>query len=253
LPGMLFHMMVYARTGEPAILATLNDVAPITGCVTWPDTHEKSRFDRLAEFLADNGGGDILSGMENHLAVDEAMHGPRSPIYPHMQDITTRLDDMYPQDAGDERHSSLAELVVETSLDGVVSEQEKGLIAQIQRSQSDLDTDRIAHLFSSFFKRGKELFLRSFELLKNGSPYSTSSMDSLAASWLDIHEEAMRNLSEIAPHETFVPFYEYIMGWFTDPARMETLRQFENGAKASLTKQYERLRSLDFCCTRSAG
>jgi hypothetical protein len=66
--------------------------------------------------------------MENHLAVDEAMHGPRSPIYPHMQDITTRLDDMYPQDAGDERHSSLAELVVETSLDGVVSEQEKGLI-----------------------------------------------------------------------------------------------------------------------------
>lgn len=243
-------MMVYAGTGKPPILATLNDVAPITGCVTWPDTHEKSRFDRLAEFLAGNGADDILAGMDNHLAVDEAMHGPHSPIYPHMLDINRKLDELYPQHAGDRSHSSLAELVVETSLDGVVSEQEKGLIRQIQRSQSDLDTDRIAHLFSSFFRRAKGLFVQSFELLKNGSPYSTSSMDSLAESWMDIHDEAMRNLSKIAPQETFVPFYEYIMGWFTDPARMETLRQFEKDAKAALARQYEWLRSLDFRGTR---
>jgi hypothetical protein len=257
---MLFHMMIYARTGGPPILAALNDVAPISGCVRWKDTHENPEYDRLVDFLASEGARDLVAAMESHLAVDEAMHGPQSPIYAHMLDIANMLDIWHtqghsfgsPDRAGDliltqeEGHGKLAELVVETSLDGIVAERDSAVFNLIERSQQDLDVERISLLFARFFHRERQSFRRCFTLLRSRSPHDMSSIDGLARSFLSIYEDALVNLAKLVPPEPSAPFYQYMRFWFTDPDRMEILRELERRAKADLTEGYETLRGLDF-------
>ena len=253
MPGMLFHMMIYARMGGPPILATLNDIAPIAGCVRWQDTHERPNYDKLALFLVREGASDIVSAMDIHLAVDDAMHGPRSPIYPHMLDITSMLNALDPHLTSDsaEGHARLAELVVETSLDGLVANWESPLFDLIKDSQRYLDIERLSLLFADFFHRDRQLFRWCFSLLHSQSPHTTSSMDGLAESFLSLYEETSANMAGLTPPEPSASFYAYMRIWFTDPRRMQILRKLEKRAKEYLVKDYEALRNLDFPDKRS--
>jgi len=251
-------MMIYARGGGSPVLATLNDIAPITGCVRWQDTHERTNYEELARFLSHEGANDLVSGMDSHLAVDEAMHGPHSPIYPNMQDISDVLGelDRLPRTSnlgiqpGNEGHARLAELVVETSLDGVVAESEPSLLDLIEFSRRQLDVDRIALLFARFFGRDGKSFRRCFDLLHSHSAYAASSIDGLAQSFLDLYEETSTNLARLLPPEPSARFYPYMKEWFTDPARMAILRQLEKRARPRLAEAYEGLKVLDFPAIR---
>ena len=148
--------------------------------------------------------------------------------------------------AEDDTHARLAELVVETSLDGIVAERDSAIFGLIERSQQDLDLERISLLFARFFGRGRQRFRQCFDLLRSRNPYATSSIDDLASSFLAIYDSTMANLARLEPPEPSAQFNECMKLWFTDSGRMDILRQLEKKAKASLVERYETLRALGF-------
>lgn len=246
MPGMIFHVMVYARAGGSPILAALNDAAGITGCVRWRETHDREVFKQFSDYLLRNKCQDIYKAMENHLMVDEAMHGPGSPLYHYMVDVKGKLNKIEALYTLEENHARLAELVVETSLDGIVKEKNEGLFHIIEQSQKDLDLERISYLFSDFFKRDKEKFRQELSFLKEIDFKSIASVDGIAKAWLATYKSAMRNLSQIESPQVFKPWYDYLAQCFTNLGRMERLRQLEEESKLELRKNYELLTNLDF-------
>lgn len=246
MPGMIFHMMVNARTGDKPILAVLNDAVGITGCLRWDQTHDREVFRQLSGYLLEKGAGDIYEGMENHLRVDEAMHGPRSPVYLCMVDVEEKLRKEVSLHTSDEIYARMAELITETGLDGVVKEKNQELFDIIEQSQRELDLERISRLFAAFYRIDERKLREGLEFLKEVDFRKVACIDGLAEGWFSTYEAAMRNLSEFEPPEVFRPWYDYLFRCFTDPERMERLRKLEEGIKPGLLGIYELSIKLDF-------
>ena len=246
MPGMIFHLMVYAKEENSPILAVLNDAVGITGCVRWRETHDREVFKQLSNYLLRNKCPDIYKAMENHLMVDEAMHGPKSPLYPYMVEVKEKLNRIEALYTSEENHARLAELIVEISLDAVVKEKNEDLFPIIEQSQKDLDLERIAYLFSDFFKKDMERLRQGLSFLKEVNFRDIASIEGMAKAWLGTYESAMRNLSEFESPQVFKPWYDYLTQCFTNPEKMEKLRQLEEESKAELRKNYKLLTSLDF-------
>jgi hypothetical protein len=240
MPGMIYHMMIYAKTGKSPALAALNDVAAITGCVMWYETHDRTILEQFSHFLLKNNAEDVCEAMQNHLHVDESMHGPGSPLYPEIAHVGEELSGKEALHAADhEHHARLAELIVETSLDAVASGRNGSLLDMIAESQQGLNIERLSCLFADFFGRDREMFLRGLNLLKIIDPRSITSIDGIAGPWLAIRRSAMANLSHLQPEETFKPWYEYLTRCFSTDGIMNTLRRLESGVKIKLESQYE--------------
>jgi hypothetical protein len=240
MPGMIYHMMIYATTGKSPALAALNDAAAIAGCVRWDETHDRRILEQFSHFLHKNNAEDVCEAMQNHLHVDESMHGPGSPLYPqiaHVGEELTGIESFHT--THHEHHAKLAELIVETSLDAVASERNGSLLDMVAESQQGLDLERVSCLFAEFFRRDRGMFLQGFNLLKVVDPRSITSIDGIARSWLAIRRSAMANLSHLEPDEAFKPWYEYLTRCFSTDQTMKTLRRLERGTKIKLESQYE--------------
>lgn len=247
MPGMIFHMMAYATTGEQPLLAALNDVAAITGCVRWEETHDRRMLDPLWDFLRSNDGEDIRQGMEHHLLVDESLHGPGTPLYPSIVRIADNLNHVAAfQTSYQENHARLAELVVETSLDGLVSETNENLLNTVADSHKKWDPERVCALFGTFFRRDRNMFRQGFDLLREMDPRSITCIDGIARSWMIIHKSAMQNLSCLEPEQSFKPWYEYLTRCLSIEETMKALRELEKSARIELeASQHEILAALD--------
>lgn len=234
MPGMIFHMMAYAKAGSP-VLAALNDAAPITGCVTWEETHDRRLLEPLWDFLQSNDSEDIRHAMENHLLVDESLHGPGTPLYPSIARIAENLNSMAAfQTSHHENHAKLAELIVETSLDGLVSEIHGSLFNSVADSHKRWDSERVSALFSRFFQRDRDAFRQGLDLLRSIDLRSITHMDGIARSWMIIYRSAIENLSHLEPEWSFKPWYEYLTRCFSANETMEALTQFEKSARTDL-------------------
>ena len=246
MPGMVFHMMVYAGTGGEPVMAVLNDAVGITGCLRWGQTHDRGIFRRFSGYLHERGADDIYHGMKNHLIVDEAMHGPESPVYPAMLEMEERLrgeDDLH---TTGENYVRMAELLVETGLDGVVEERNSELLNMMEQSKGELDLDRISRLFAGFYRIDVGKLREGLSFLQEVDFREVASIEGLAGAWLNTYEAAMRNLSEFESPEVFRPWYEYLLRCFTDTVRMERLIKLEQESKSALRESYELSINLDF-------
>lgn len=235
MPGMIFHMMVRATAGKPPILAVLNDAAPLTGCARWEETHDRRLVRPLWDFLSANDGDDIRDAMENHLLVDESLHGPGTPLYP----IIIRTEGYLSSIAAfrtthPENHAKLAELVVETSLDGLTAEASGSLMDLIAESRRHWDIDRVSYLFSRFFRRDTRMFRHGFRLLKDIDPRSITSIDGISTSWLIICGSAAANLSRLEPDRPFQPWYDYLTRCFSSGETLKALGELEASAKREI-------------------
>lgn len=247
MPGMIFHMMAYATAGRSPILAALNDAAPITGCVRWEETHDRRLLEPLWDFLCSNEGEDIRQGMENHLLVDEYLHGEGTPLYPSIVRIADNLNHTAAfQTSHQENHARLAELVVETSLDGLVSETNENLFNTVVDSHKRWDPERVSALFSRFFQRDRNAFRQGFDSLRSIDLRSITCINGIARSWMITYGSAMQNLSYLEPEQSFKPWYEYLTRCFSVEETMKALTQFEESARTELeATQHEILAALD--------
>ncbi|MFC1925790.1 hypothetical protein ACFLW2_03730 [Chloroflexota bacterium] len=246
MPGMIFHMMVYAGTGNKPILAVLNDAIGITGCLRWDQTHDREVFRQFSSYLVEKEAGDIYRGIENHLRVDEAMHGPKSPVYACMMGVEEKLRKEASLDTSGEIYARMAEFIVEIGLDGVVKENNQGLFDIVEESQKELDLERVSRLFAGFYRIEERKLREGLEFLKEVDFREVACIDGLAEAWFITYEAAMTNLSEFESPEVFKPWYDYLYRCFTDPERMDRLRKLEKGIKQELVKIYELSNKLDF-------
>jgi len=246
MPGMIFHMMVFAETGGKPIMAALNDAVGITGCLRWGQTHDREVFRRFSGYLLEHGAEDIYRGMQNHLRVDEAMHGPGSPVYPVMLDLEERLKREEGLHTTSENYARIAELLAETSLDGIVKERNGAVLDMMQQSKSELDLDRISRLFAGFYRIDERKLHEGLNFLRDIDFREVATIAGLARAWLNTYKSAMENLSEIESPETFRPWYDYLLWCFTDAERMEMLKKLEAESKPGLRGSYELAMKLDF-------
>jgi hypothetical protein len=235
MPGMIFHMMVRARAGKPPVLAILNDAAPITGCARWEETHDRSLVGPLWDFLSANEGDDIREAMQNHLLVDESLHGPGTPMYPVILRTEGDLNSIAAfRSPHPENHARLAELIVETGLDGLTADANGSLMNVIAESRRDWDIERVANLFSRFFRRDTRMFRHGFNLMKDIDPRSITSIDGISRSWLIICGSAADNLSRLEPDRAFQPWYDHLTRCFSSGETMKALRELEASARREL-------------------
>ena len=235
MPGMIFHMMAHATGGKPPILAILNDAAPITGCARWEETHDRKLVEPLWDFLSVNDGDDIREAMENHLLVDESLHGPGTPLYPVILRTEGDLESIAAlRTPHRENHAKLAELIVETALDGLTADANGKLMDLIAESRRDWDIERASRLFSRFFRRDNKTFRHGFGLLKDIDPRSITCIDGISRSWLTICGSATQNLSRLEPDQAFKPWYEYLTRCFSGEETMRALRELESSARREL-------------------
>lgn len=247
MPGMIFHMMVRATAGKPPILAVLNDAAPITGCASWEETHDRRLVRPLWDFLSANDGDDIRDAMENHLLVDESLHGPGTPMYPVILRIEGDLKSIAAfQTPHPENHAKLAELIVETVLDGLTADASGSLMDLIAESRHRWDIERVSYLFSRFFRRDTRMFRHAFRLLKDIDPRSITSIDGISTSWLIICGTAAANLSRLEPDRPFQPWYDYLTRCFSSGETLKVLRELELSAKREIEEiQSEIVAAID--------
>lgn len=235
MPGMIFHMMVSAMAGKPPILAVLNDAAPITGCARWEETHDRRLVRPLWDFLSANDGDDIRDAMENHLLVDESLHGPGTPLYPIMLRTEGYLNSVAAfRTTHPENHTKLAELIVETALDGLSASANGNLMDLIVESRRDWDIERVSCLFSRFFRRDSRMFRHGFRLLKDIDPRSITCIDGISTSWLIICGSAVANLSRLEPDRPFQPWYDYLTRCFSSGETVKALRELELPARREI-------------------
>jgi hypothetical protein len=235
MPGMIFHMMVRATAGKPPILAILNDAAPITGCARWEETHDRRLVRPLWDFLSANDGDDIRDAMENHLLVDESLHGPGTPLYPIIVRTEGYLNSIAAfRTPHPENHAKLAELIVETGLDGLTAEANRSLMDLIAESRRHWDIERVSYLFGRFFRRDTSMFRHGFRLLKDIDPRSITSIDGICTSWRIICGSALENLSRLEPDRPFQPWYDYLTRCFSSGETVKALRGLELSAKREL-------------------
>lgn len=246
MPGMIFHMMIYAGTGGNPVMAVLNDAAGITGCLRWEQTHNREIFRRFTGYLLEQGAEDIYWGMENHLKVDEAMHGPDSPVYIPMVKMEDKIRKEEALRTTGENYARLAELLVETTLDGVVKERNAKLLDIMEQSKRELDLGRVARHFAGFYRIEERKFEEGLSFLKDIDFGEVASIEGLARAWLGTCEMTIRNLSEYESPEVFKPWYDYLDRCFTDPDRMERLMKLEEGSKPALRESYDLAMKLDF-------
>lgn len=246
MPGMIFHMMVYARLESMPILAALNDAAGVTGCLRWRETHDREIFQRFSEYMLGNGGDDVYKAMENHLAVDEAMHGPQSPLYSYMLAMKGKLTEIKSLHTSEENYDRLAELIVETSLDGVVKEKHEDLFDIIEQSQKELDLDRVSFLLADFFSKDRRELRQGLGFLKDIDFKEVAYIGGLAKAWLGTYESAMSNLSRFEPPELFKPWYDYLKQCFTNLEPMKNLKQLDEESRFELRQVYGDAISIDF-------
>lgn len=240
MPGMIYHMMIYATRGKSPALAALNDAAAIAGCVRWDETHDRRILEQFSHFLLENNAEDVCEAMLNHLHVDESMHGPGTPLYPEIAHVCEELRGTDALNTTHhEHHAKLAELIVETSFDAVATERNGSLLDMVAESQQRLDLERLSRLFAEFFRRDSGMFLEGFNLLKVVDPRSITSIDGIARSWLAIRGSAMANLSHLEPEEAFKPWYDYLTRCFSTDQIMRALRRLEIGTRANLGSQYD--------------
>ncbi len=242
MPGMIFHMMVNATAGKPTVLAILNDAAPITGCTRWEETHDRRLVEPLWDFLSANGGEDIREAMENHLLVDESLHGPGTPLYPVILRLEADLKaGAVFQTACPENQAKLAELIVETSLDGLIADANASLMDLVAESQREWDIERVSRLFGRFFGRDAAMFRHGFGLLKGIDPQIISGIDGISSSWLTVCGTAVGNLSRLQPDRTFQPWYDYLTRCFSSEEAMRGLRELESSARSELEGIWARI------------
>lgn len=246
MPGMIFHMMIYAGTGGNPVMAVLNDAAGITGCLRWEQTHDREIFRRFSDYLLEQGAEDICRGMENHLIVDEAMHGPESPVYAPMVEIEERLREDETFHTTVENYARMAELLVETGLDAVVKERNAGLLEIMEQSKRELDLGRVARLFAGYYRLEERKFEQGLSFLKGIDFREVASIEGLARAWLGTCEMTISNLSEFESPEVFKPWYDYLARCFTDPDRMGRLMMLEEESKPALRECYNLAMKLDF-------
>jgi|GEM_PF-1735719 len=242
MPGMIFHMMVHATAGKPPVLAILNDAAPITGCTRWEETHRRSLVQPLWDFLSANGGQDIREAMENHLLVDESLHGPGTPLYPVIlrREAELRSSAVF-QTPFPENQPKLAELIVETSLDGLTADVNGSVMDLIAESQREWDVERVSRLFSRFFGRDAGMFRHGFGLLKGIDPRSITGIDGISRSWMAVCGAAVDNLSRLEPDRAFQPWYDYLTRCFSSQETMAVLRELESSARSELEGIWARI------------
>ncbi|MFC2018094.1 hypothetical protein ACFLTQ_02190 [Chloroflexota bacterium] len=246
MPGMIFHMTVYARTGGKPVMAVLNDAAGITGCLRWEQTHDREIFRRFSAYLLERGAEDIYRGMGNHLRVDEAMHGPESPVYPAMLGAEKKLRGEEALHTTGENYARMAELVVETGLDGVIKERNGDLLDMVEQSKGELDLDRISRLFAGFYRIDERKLREGLNFLQEIDFRELVSIEGLARAWLNNYETAMMNLSELESPEIFWPWYDYLARCFTDSEKMKRLIKLEEEIKPGLRERYDLSINLDF-------
>jgi hypothetical protein len=246
MPGMIFHMMAYAGAGGKPVLAVLNDAVGITGCLRWGQTHDREIFRRFSAYLLEREGEDICRGMENHLRVDEAMHGPGSPLYPAMLKVEGRLRREEGFHTTGENYARMAELLVETGLDGIVKARNGEFLDRVEQSKGELNLDRISVLFAGFYQIDERKLREGLSFLQEIDFREVASMEGLARAWLNTYESAMKNLSEFESPENFRPWYDYLLRCFTDAARMERLIVMEGESKPALRESYDLSINLGF-------
>ncbi len=235
MPGMIFHMMIYAKVGKAPILAILNDAAPITGCTRWEETHDRRLVTPLCDFLSANDSDDIREAMENHLLVDESLHGPGTPLHPIILQTEGHLKSSAAfQTPHQENHAKLAELVVETSLDGLTADANGNLMDLIAESGRDWDIERVSSLLGHFFQRDADIFRHGFGLLRDIDPRSIKCIDGISRSWLVIGGSALDNLSRLEPDRAFQTWYDYLNQCLSGEETMKALRKLESSARRQL-------------------
>jgi hypothetical protein len=237
MPGMIFHMVVHATAGKPPVLAILNDAAPITGCTRWEETHDRRLVEPLWDFLRASGDEDIREAMENHLLVDESLHGPGTPLYPAIlrREADLRSSALF-QTPSPENRAKLAELIVETSLDGLTADANGSIMDLIAESRREWDIERVSRLFSRFFGRDAGMFRHGFGLLRGIDPRSITGIDGISRSWLTVCGTAADNLSRLEPDRAFQPWYDYLTRCFSSEEAMRGLREMESSARNELER-----------------
>lgn len=246
MPGMIFHMMVYAGTGGKPVMAVLNDAVGITGCLLWRQTHDRGIFGRFSRYLMEREAEEIYRGMENHLSVDEAMHGPESPLYPAMIDMEERLKREEGLHTTGENYARMAELIVETGLDGIVRERNGELLEMAEQSKGELDLDRISRLFAGFYLIDERKLRKGLSFLQDIDFREVATIAGLSRAWLNTYESAMENLSEFESPDNFRPWYDYLLRCFTSAELMERLMKMEAESKPALRQSYALSINLDF-------
>lgn len=247
MPGMIFHMMICAKAGKAPILAILNDAAPVTGCTRWEETHDRRLVTPLWDFLSANESDDIREAMENHLLVDESLHGPRTPLHPIILQTEGHLKSSAVfRTPHQENHAKLAELVVETSLDGLTADANGKLMDLIAESGRHWDMERVSSLFGRFFQRDADIFRHGLGLLRDIDPRSIKFIDGISRSWLVIGRSTLDNLSRLEPDRAFQTWYDYLTRCLAREETMKALRELESSARKQLQRiQTDIMATLD--------